>query len=349
VGAVLVVNAGSTSLKLHLVHPDESVRPIESLDAVRSADIEAVGHRVVHGGRYLVDPTVIDDAVQASIGELLSIAPLHNAPALAGIDAAKTAFPCVPQVAVFDTAFHTTIPAEAATYALPRTWREEWGIRRYGFHGLSVQWCSERAFELLGGADGNLRLVVCHLGGGCSVTAVENGRSMDTTMGFSPLEGVPMATRSGSVDPGAVLFVQREHGVSVDELDRALNEESGLEALSGGRGVRSLEGAAEDDYSAQLALGVYTYRIAGAVAAMTAALGGLDALVFTAGVGENSARVRADVCNRLGFLGVHLDPRLNEGASPDADLATPDSARILVIAAHEELVIARAVRTLLRR
>jgi acetate kinase len=344
VGAILVVNAGSTSLKLHLVLPDESVRAVESLDAAPSADVEAVGHRVVHGGRYLVDPTVIDDAVRASIGDLRSIAPLHNAPALAGIDAARHAFPGVPHVAVFDTAFHATIPAEAATYALPQTWREEWGIRRFGFHGLSVQWCSERAADLLGHLD--LRLVVCHLGGGCSLTAVSNGRSVDTTMGFSPLEGVPMATRSGSVDPGAILFVQRVHGLSVDDVDRALNEESGLHGLSVERDLRALE-AAEDE-SAQLALGVYTYRIAGAVAAMTAALGGLDALVFTAGVGEHSARVRADVCNRLEFLSVQLDPELNERAIPDADVATPDSAaRVLVIAAREELVVSRAVRVLL--
>jgi acetate kinase len=348
VGAILVLNAGSTSFKLHLVLPDESVRAVESLEAVSSSDIEAVGHRVVHGGRHLVDPTVIDDAVRASIGELRSIAPLHNAPALAGIDAARQAFPGIPHVAVFDTAFHTTIPPEAATYALPRTWREKWGIRRYGFHGLSVQWCSERASTLLGGPDANLRLVVCHLGGGCSVTAVQGRRSVDTTMGFSPLEGVPMATRSGSIDPGALLFVQREHGLSVDEVDRALNDESGLEGLSEGRGLRAVEAAASGDESAQLALGVYTYRIAGAVAAMTAALGGLDGLVFTGGVGENSARVRADVCNRLEFLGVQLDPELNEGASPDADVATPDSAaRVLVIAAREELVVARAVRALL--
>jgi acetate kinase len=347
VGAVLVVNAGSTSLKLRLVYPDEHIHVVESLDAVPALDIEAVGHRVVHGGRRLVEPTVIDDAVRASIGELGSIAPLHNAPALAGIDAARQALPGVPHVAVFDTAFHTTIPAEAGTYALPRTWREEWGIRRYGFHGLSVQWCSERAVELLDRTDADLRLVVCHLGGGASVTAVMNGHSVDTTMGFSPLEGVPMATRSGSVDPGALLFVQRVHGLSVDEVDHALNEESGLVGLSEGRDVPALESAASDDESAQLALSVYTYRIAGAVAAVTAALDGLDGLIFTGGVGEHSARVRADVCGRLGFLGVQLDPALNDGASPDADIAAPGSARVLVIAAREELVVARAVRFLL--
>ena len=346
-GAILVVNAGSTSLKLNLVFEDERVRAVESLQAVRPAEVDAVGHRVVHGGPRLVEPTLIDDAVRASIAELEAIAPLHNAPALTGIDAASRAFSDVPQIAVFDTAFHVTIAREAATYALPRIWREDWGIRRYGFHGLSVQWCSERAPELLGGSQADLRLVVCHLGGGCSVTAVRDGRSVDTTMGFSPLEGVPMATRSGSIDPGALLFVQRAHGLSVDEVDRTLNEESGLEGLSGGRGLRALEAAARDDEQAQLALGVYTYRIAGAVAAMAAAAGGLDALVFTAGVGEHSVRVRADVCERLGFLGVELDPELNERSTPDSDVATSGSAvRVLVIAAREELVVARAVRAL---
>jgi acetate kinase len=347
VGAILVVNAGSTSLKLHLVFDDEHVEAVESLEAVRASEVDAVGHRVVHGGRHLVEPSLIDDAVRASIEELQSIAPLHNAPALAGIDAARRAAPDIPHVAVFDTAFHATLPVEAATYALPRIWREEWGIRRYGFHGLSVQWCSERAPELLGRAPEDLRLVVCHLGGGCSITAVRDRRSLDTTMGFSPLEGVPMATRSGSVDPGAVLYVQREHGLSVDELDHALNEESGLEGLSGGRGLRALETASPEDESARLALAVYAHRIAGAVAAMTAALGGLDVLVFTAGVGEHSARVRSDVCARLGFLGIELDPEQNERPTADTDVAKRDSrVRVLVIAAREELVVARAVRAL---
>jgi acetate kinase len=299
----------------------------------------------VHGGQHLVEPTVIDGAVRARIEELESIAPLHNAPALAGIEAATRAVPDVPHVAVFDTAFHATIPAEAATYALPRAWREDWGIRRYGFHGLSVQWCAERARDLLGR---ELRLVVCHLGGGCSITAVRDGRSMDTTMGFSPLEGVPMATRSGSVDPGALLYLQRAHGVSVDELERALNEESGLKGLSGGRDIRELEAAAPGDAAARLALGVYTYRIAAAVAAMAAALGGIDAVAFTAGVGERSSQVRAAVCERLAFLGVELDPDSNAHVVPDADVAGTGSAvRVLVVAAREELVVARAVRALL--
>ena len=350
-GGVLVVNAGSTSLKLRLVSENEQVEDVESFDAIRSAEVDAVGHRVVHGGPHLVEPTLIDDAVRASIGELESITPLHNAPSLAGIDTATRALPGVPHVAVFDTAFHTTIPAEASTYALPRIWREEWGIRRYGFHGLSVQWCAERAPELLERSQAQLRLVVCHLGGGCSVTAVRDGCSIDTTMGFSPLEGVPMTTRSGSVDPGALLYIQRQHAVSVEELDRALNEESGLKGMSGLSGhVHELEAVAQEDEDVRLALVVYTHRIAGAVAAMAASSGGLDALVFTAGVGEHSPGVRAAVCARLAFLSVELDADLNERSAADGDVASSESAvRVLVIAAREELVVARAVRALLQR
>jgi acetate kinase len=346
VRAVLVVNAGSTSLKLRLVSENEHVEEIDSFEAVRSAPVDGVGHRVVHGGPHLVEPTLIDDAVRATIADLESIAPLHNTPGLAGIDTAMRALPGVPHVAVFDTAFHATIPAEAATYALPKIWREEWGIRRYGFHGLSVQWAAERAPELLGGTHAP-RLVVCHLGGGCSITAVRDGRSIDTTMGFSPLEGVPMTTRSGSVDPGALLYMQRQHGLSVEELDHALNEESGLKGLSGSTGdVRDLEAAPEDE-DARLALTVYSHRIAGSVAAMAASLGGLDALIFTAGVGEHSAGVRAAVCARLAFLGVDLDADLNERSAPDGDIASSESAvRVLVIPAREELVVSRAVRAL---
>ena len=348
-GAVLVVNAGSTSLKLRLVEADESVEAVDAFDSIDRSLIDAVGHRVVHGGRSLHDPVVIDDSVRAEILALESLAPLHNAPALAGIKAAEHVLPGVPHIAVFDTAFHETMSAEAATYALPHAWREAWGIRRYGFHGLSVEWSAERAPALLGVSPEGLRLVVCHLGGGCSVTAVRDGRSVDTTMGFSPLEGVPMTTRSGSIDPGALLYVQREHGLSVDELDRALNEESGLLGLSGMSGdVRELEEVSAGHEGARLALAVYTHRVAGAVAAMAASLGGLDALVFTAGVGEHSAGVRAAVCARLGFLGVELDEVQNERGALDADVAAGESAvRVLVIAAREELVVARATRGLL--
>jgi acetate kinase len=269
-------------------------------------EADAVGHRVVHGGARFVEPELIDQALVGSIEELKPLAPLHNAPALEAIRAAETALPHVPHVAVFDTAFHSTIPGEAATYAIPRRWREEWGIRRYGFHGIAVQSVAEQV-------DAE-RLVVCHLGGGCSVTAVLRGRSIDTTMGFSPLEGVPMATRSGSVDPGALIYLLREQGLKADELDHALGHESGLAALGG-----------LDD---PLGFAVYTYRIAGAVAQMAAALGGLDVLAFSGGVGENRDDVRAAVANGLHFLG---------------------EFRVDAVAAREELVIAEAVRSVVSR
>lgn len=348
VTAILAVNAGSTSLKLSLVEDDGSSEAVASLEEIPHG-VAAVGHRVVHGGSRFRDPTVIDGEVEQAIGELTRLAPLHNAPALAGIEAARRALPDVPHVAVFDTAFHATLPDEAAVYPVPRHWAEEWGVRRFGFHGLSVAWCAERAPTLLGRRRDGLRLVVCHLGGGCSVTGVLDGRSVDTTMGFSPLEGVAMATRSGSIDPGALLYVLREHKLSIDELDHVLNEESGLLGLSGtSASVRELEAAAKQDPQARLALRVYGHRIAGAVAAMATSLGGLDALVFTAGVGEGSPATRADVCGRLAFLGVALDSEANESAEPDSQIAARDSVvRVLVVKAREDLVLARAVRGLL--
>jgi acetate kinase len=268
------------------------------------AAADAVGHRVVHGGERFIQPVQIDEAVLDAIEELRPLAPLHNEPALRAIRAAQEALPELPHVAVFDTAFHATIPEEAATYAIPRAWREDWGIRRYGFHGIAVQSVAARV-------DAE-RLVVCHLGGGCSVTAVLGGRSVDTTMGFSPLEGVPMATRSGSVDPGALIYLLRERGLTVQELDDALEHDSGLAGLGG-----------LDD---PLGFAVYTYRIAAAVAQMAAALGGLAVVAFSGGVGENRDDVRGGIAERLGFLG---------------------RFRVEVVPAREELVIAEAVEAVL--
>jgi acetate kinase len=273
-----------------------------AVDGYFSAD--AVGHRVVHGGDRFRAPTLVDRDVISAIEELRPLAPLHNEPALEAIRAAQTALPDVPHVAVFDTAFHSTIPAEAATYAIPRRWREEWGLRRYGFHGIAVRSVAAQVEAE--------RIVVCHLGGGCSVTAVLSGRSLDTSMGFSPLEGVPMATRSGSIDPGALIYLLRQRGLTVEELDESLEHESGLVALGG------LENS--------LGFAVYTYRIAGAVAHMAMALGGLDALAFSGGVGENREDVRDAIAGRLRFLGAFS---------------------VEVAPAREELVIAEAVETLL--
>jgi acetate kinase len=310
---------------------------VESLDALREG-VAAVAHRVVHGGMRFREPVVIDDEVVRELEAAVELAPLHNAPALAAIRQARHALPDLPHVAVFDSAFHATIPEEAATYALPARVREDWGIRRFGFHGLSVQWASEHVRVS--------RLVVCHLGGGCSVTAVRDGRSIDTTMGFTPLEGVPMATRAGSVDPGALLYLL-EHHLTRDELAQMLEHESGLAGLSGISGdVRELERSHAP--APRLALAVFAYRVATAVGAMATALRGLDAIVFTAGIGENSASARAAVCERLGFLGVELNEDVNASARPDATVSTGASGvRVVVLRAREDVVAARAARQLL--
>jgi acetate kinase len=333
---LLVVNAGSTSLKLSVVGEDDSTSQVDSLDS--APEVDGVVHRVVHGGPSLREPVVIDDAVRAELERASELAPLHNRPALEAIDRARAELPTVPHVAVFDTEFHRTIPEAASTYAIPRRWREEHGIRRYGFHGLSVAWSAERVPVP--------RLVVCHLGGGCSVTAVLDGRSVDTTMGFTPLEGVPMATRPGSIDPEILLYLLRRGIETPESLEHALQHESGLLALGGSTRVEELEALQEP--GAGLALVVFCYRVTGSVATMAAALGGLDALVFTAGIGEGSAPVRAWVCSRLAFLGARLDPNANDDAEPDVDVAAADSpVRIWVVHAREDVVAARAARALL--
>jgi acetate kinase len=282
---------------------------------------------------------LINDEVERDLGTLAELAPLHNTPATTAIKQTRHALPHVPQVAVFDTAFHTTIPEPAATYAVPKTWREEWAIRRFGFHGLSVQWAAERVPVP--------RLAVCHLGGGCSVSAVRNGKSVETTMGFSPLEGVPMATRSGSIDAEIVLHLLRTQRLTREEIEQTLERESGLIGLSGiSSRVEELQNS--DLPGARLALAVFAHRIAGAVASMAAALNGLDALVFTAGVGEGSAPVREDICSRLHFLGVELDAEANRTAQPDLDIAASDSpVRVIVLRAREDIIAARAARALL--
>lgn len=330
-GDILVVNAGSTSIKLSVVDAEERSHPVSSFEAAPRVD--TVAHRIVHGGSSFSAAVVIDDSVVAALRAAVELAPLHNAPALEAIDAARRVLPDAAHVAVFDTAFHTTIPEVARTYLIPARYREQ-GIHRYGFHGLSVQWCAEQLPVP--------RLVVCHLGGGASVTAVSDGRSIDTSMGFTPLEGVPMATRAGSLDPGALLYLLR-HGVPLEELDHALEHESGLTALGGTGDVETLE--QDPSPGARLALAVYCYRIAQAVASMATALGGIDVLAFTAGVGEHSARVRAEVCDALSFLGVVLDEDANARLRGEADIAAPTSAvRVHVVTAREDVVAARAAR-----
>ncbi len=338
--SILVVNAGSTSLKLSAVDEGEASQALAALGEA-PGDVVAVGHRVVHGGPRFREPALLDDETVAELRSLVDLAPLHNAPALVAIDAAREAFPDLPQIAVFDTEFHATLPEEASAYAVPERWRTQWHVRRYGFHGLSVQWAAEQVPVA--------RLIVCHLGGGCSVSAVRDGRSLDTTMGFSPLEGVPMATRAGSLDAAAILYLLRSGAASLDEIDETLERESGLLGLSGISGsVEELEQASEP--AARRALDVYCYRVACAVGSLAVALGGLDAIAFTGGVGEGSSFVRAQVCSRLALLGVVLDGERNEAvpARARAEIAAGDSrVRVVVVPAREDVVAARAVRRIL--
>ncbi len=353
---VLVVNAGSSSLKLRVVDDRDATVARSDLPAV--ADLapgdlaaaldglgpcDAVGHRIVHGGRAFTAPVVVEGGVRDRIAALIALAPLHQPASVAALDAVTQALPHLPAVACFDTAFHATLPPEAAAYAVPRAWRQDLGLRRYGFHGLSHAYAARRAAEL---APRPRRIVTCHLGAGASLAAVRNGRSVDTTMGFTPLEGLVMATRSGTVDPGAVLWLLTEHGLDAAGVAEDLERRSGLVALAGTGDMRAVvERAVGGDADASLALNVYVHRLRGAIAAMVASLGGLDCLVFTGGVGENSAAVRAAAAGGLGFLGVVLDPVANVAARPDADVTGRGSrARVLVVAAREEVEIARGAR-----
>ncbi len=364
---VLVVNAGSASLKLRLVGPDDNLLAARDLDApaghadpaeldaalgefagARNGEPGAVGHRIVHGGTEFTRPVLVDAEVADRLRALTALAPLHQPAALDALDAVRAALPEVAQVACFDTAFHSRLPAAAATYALPARWRERYGIRRYGFHGLSHAYAARRAAHLTGAR----RIVTCHLGSGASLAAVLDGVGVDTTMGFTPLEGLVMGTRSGSVDPGALLWLQTEAGLSAAELTDALFRSAGLLGLAGTADLRAVEaGAAGGDPACALALDVYLHRLRAQIAAMTAALGGLDALVFTGGVGEGSAAVRAGAAAGLGYLGVAVDPACNSAPADgtvDREIGVPGAAvRTLVLAAREDLEIARGVRSVL--
>ncbi len=362
---VLVVNAGSSSLKLRVLDRDERVVAIADLGAVRNAadtagiagavagfgPIDAVGHRVVHGGTRFTAPVRVDAAVVRALEALTDLAPLHQPKSLAALAAVASVLPDVPAVACFDTAFHATLPAAAATYALPAPWRQRWDLRRYGFHGLSHAYAAQRAAAMLGRSDQGLRLVTCHLGAGASLAAVRDGRSVDTTMGFTPLEGLVMATRSGSVDPGLVLWLADHAGMPPQEVASTLEHRSGLLGLAGTPDMRVvISRAAAGDDAATLALGVYVHRLRASIAAMTAALGGLDAIVFTGGVGERSPAVRAAAADGLAYLGIALDPSRN--AEPDREddreIGAHDApVRALVVAAREDVAIAREVRAVL--
>jgi acetate kinase len=364
---VLVVNAGSSSVKLSLLGSGDERLADRELAAPRSeldpaelraalagglGDADAVGHRIVHGGERYRAPVRIDPAVRSGLEALVDLAPLHQPKSLAALDAVSSALPGLPAVACFDTAFHATLPDAAARYALPAAWTARWGVRRYGFHGLSHAWVARHAPELLGvSGGGDLRIVSAHLGAGASLCAIAGGRSVDTTMGFTPLEGLVMATRSGSVDPGLLLWLLEREALSTEELGRALEHESGLLGLAGTADMREvLARAGGGDPVAQLALDVYLHRLRAAVAAMTAALGGLDVLVFTGGVGERSAEVRAGATAGLGYLGVAIDPNRNCAAAGDGEItaeAAEASVRTVVIEAREDIQIADETRCVL--
>ncbi len=360
---VLVVNAGSSNLKLRLLDEHDAIEHSADLpagpdgfDVSRLADVlqswgepDVVGHRIVHGGTRFTGPVRINDAVRAQLQDLTDLAPLHQPKSLAAVDTVTTQLPDVIAVASFDTAFHTTIPAAAATYAVPLEWRHRYAIRRYGFHGLSHAYCSQRAAELLARPLRGLRIVTCHLGAGASLAAVVDGHSVDTTMGFTPMEGLVMATRCGTVDPGLVLWLEEHEHLAPHEVATALEQRSGLTALAGTGDMRDVEAAADrGDPAAVLALDVYTHRLVGGIGAMSAATGGVDVLVFTGGVGEHSATVRRRAVERLGFLGVAIDTHRNDTVHDDGVItATAATVQTVVITAREDLQIAREARRLL--
>jgi acetate kinase len=307
-------------------------------------NVLAVGHRVVHGGAVFHESVRIDANVKKTLGELSALAPLHNPPALAAIEAAEAALPGVPHVAVFDTAFFAKLPPQAFIYPLPYEWYTDWGVRRFGFHGISHAYCANRATEMLGRNPASLRIIICHLGNGCSASAVRGGAAVATSMGFTPLEGLMMGTRSGSVDPSILIDVQRNHGLSADALDHALNHASGLLGVSGvSSDLREVDKAADaGNERARLALAIFADRVRQTVGAYAATTGGVDALVFTAGIGEHSARMRAAACEGLSCLGLNLDAAQNASCRADADIATANSpGRILVLHTREEWLIGR--------
>ena len=360
---VLVVNAGSSSLKVSLVGAGDSELASRELKAsagrfdagalestVRTMEpVDAVGHRVVHGGARYSASVVIDATVIAYLRKISDLAPLHMPAALEGIRAVHRLMPRVPAVACFDTSFHSTMPPAAATYAVPARWRERLGIRRFGFHGFSHAYAARRASELLGLPPSKLRIVTCHLGSGASLAAVERGRSVDTTMGFTPLEGLVMATRSGSIDPGIILWLQRHERMGERELTEALDGHSGLLGLAGTQDMREvLDRRRASDDRAILAFDVYIHRLRACIASMAASMNGLDALVFTGGVGENSAPVRREAAAGLRFAGVDIDKKLNAAMKTDGEIsARGASVRTLVVRAREDVEVARDVRRLL--
>jgi len=362
---ILVVNAGSSSLKLAVLDEDDRVLVSENLPigdrhvvdgALRAVVVEhgpiaAAGHRIVHGGTRFVQPVLVDDDVVRALEALTDLAPLHQPTSLHGLEVVSNALPDVPAVACFDTAFHARMPPASSTYALPSEWRSRWGLRRYGFHGLSHAYASRHAVQLAGLDVARVRVVTCHLGAGASLAAVDGGVSVDTTMGFTPLEGLVMATRSGTVDPGLILWLADRVGMPPSELASTLEHRSGLLGLTGSSDLRAiLEREAAGDADATLAVEVYVHRLRAGIAAMAAAMGGVDLLVFTGGVGEHSPAIRSRAADGLGFLGVGLDAEANASAEPDAEVGAQAAlVRTFVVTAREDVEIARGVRQVLAK
>ncbi|HZW00816.1 MAG TPA: acetate/propionate family kinase [Candidatus Deferrimicrobium sp.] len=362
-GRILVVNAGSSSLKLRVLDDQDVLVGRADLPAPRGAtdaaavseaidglgEIVAVGHRIVHGGTRYREAALLDADVEANLAALTDLAPLHQPKSLAALAVVRAVRPDVPAVACFDTAFHADMPPSATTYAIPPEWRKRWALRKYGFHGLSHAYASRRAAAMAGRPVEELRIVTCHLGAGASLAAIRGGRSVDTTMGFTPLDGLVMGTRSGSIDPGLVLWLEEHVRMPPAELAATLEHRSGLLGLAGTADMRTILAAeAEGDEAAALAVGVYLHRLRASVAAMVAALGGLDVLVFTGGVGENAPAIRSRLCADLSYLGVSVDSDANDAALNDAEITAPSAlVRVLVITAREDLEVVRQVRQVL--
>ncbi|MGO8687487.1 MAG: acetate/propionate family kinase [Candidatus Dormibacteria bacterium] len=360
---ILVVNAGSSSLKLSVLDDADRAVASETVDApvgrlddqaLRAAvtahgPFDAVGHRIVHGGTEFTQPVLVDAGVRRRLEALTDLAPLHQPKSLRGLELVSRLLPEIPAVACFDTAFHARIPAAASTYALPPQWRQRWDLRRFGFHGLSHAYASRRAAELLGRDLGETRIVTCHLGAGASLAAVMGGVSVDTTMGFTPLEGLVMATRSGSIDPGLLLWLEEHVGMPPSELATTLEHRSGLLGICGSDDMRVILQAERDGGAdAALAVGVYLHRLRAGIASMAAAMGGLDTLVFTGGVGEHAPAIRGRAAEGLGFLGIALDREANEREGGDREIgAGGGTVRVAVVTAREDVEIARGVRRVL--
>ncbi|UUO01605.1 acetate kinase [Mycolicibacterium novocastrense] len=377
--SVLVLNSGSSSLKYAVIEPDSETMVVDGIverigegqvgdhaEALQTAfgqmaeagrgldalDLVAVGHRVVHGGPDFYEPTLVDDALVARIDELSPLAPLHNPPALLGIEEARKALPDLPHVAVFDTAFFHDLPTAAATYAIDRDIAEQWHIRRYGFHGTSHQYVSEQAAAFLGAPLDSVRQIVLHLGNGASASAIVGGRPVDTSMGLTPMEGLVMGTRSGDIDPGLMFYLWRTANMKVEDIETMLNRRSGVRGLGGEVDFRVLHQRIESgDTAAQLAYDVYIHRLRKYIGAYLALLGGADVITFTAGVGENDAAVRRDALSGMAPLGIELDEMLNASPDKKARRISADRSRttVLVVPTDEELAIARACTNLVEQ